>query len=542
MFADTLTYDPVFAAFGMEVYSNESADRIREHNINSNEIKLHHWIPQAGFQEQVLCNDADVLIIGGRRGGGKSAAMILAPLRYIQYPFFSCTGFRKEEPDIERGIWKASQPIYQDLGEAKQTDYSWKFKSGATIKYEHLQNEAEVDRRFRGVEIPFMEIDELPQIMLSTFFTLLASNRNSFGIRNQFIGTCNPVDEEHWLYKFIRWYIDEETGLIRQDRNGRKRYFYKYGETVEEIFWGNTKAEVYHKAKDYIDEIWDIRNEAAGLNKYSLINSLCFIEGEYSQNKIFIKKDPSYLGNLAQQGSLQSKKDLSGRWGGSRNTGAEIDAESYQKLFTNTEQRTGVKTAIADVALSRDQFIIGAFDGNHLFDVEVFTKVGSSTAAELCRKFLERHGIRESNFAFDADGIGAYLKEPFHVDAGGAIAFNNNSASTDNRVWYNLKAECADKYITAVRESRYSIAESVQNKVMPDGKTFREHLESQRRCLVRKDNNSNKYQLISKPEMKIILGGKKSPDETDMMLMHEIFKIKQIGTGEIKGLNYLRFM
>jgi hypothetical protein len=540
---DTKIYDLdiVFASFGKEVYSNEYANTIREQNLSMTTEKIWNWIPQAGFQEKVLCNDADILIIGGRRGGGKSLSMLLAPLRNISNPHFLCVGFRKEEADIQRGLWAASKPVYMSVGESRETDFSWKFSSGATIRFEHLQNEQEVDRRFRGVEVPFMIIDELTQISFKTFFTLLASNRNTVGIRNQFIGSCNPVDNTHWLYKFLSWYIDEETGIIRSDRNGKKRYFFKYGDTINEVMWGDSKEEVYKKAKQYIDSIWDEANEESGLTKYDLINSLCFIEGEYSQNKIFIKRDPTYLGNLAQQGGVQSYKDIKGLWGIGEGGNCEISADDFQRLFTNTAQGTGKIYAIADVALTRDEFLIGAFDGNHLFDIECFVNVGSETAVTLVRKFLNKHHIREENFAFDSDGIGNYLKEPFHAGLGGSIPFNNNSASSDNKIWYNLKAECAERFILAIREGNISIEPELQRRIMPDGKTFREHLEEQRRVLVRKVNSTGKYQLISKPEMKVLLGSKRSPDEIDMMLMQQIFKINN-KTGEFKGIGLLRFL
>ena len=64
-------YDPVFASFGMKVLSHDYAESVRRHNLEVNPSRIRTWIPQAGFQENVLRNDADILIIGGRRGGGK---------------------------------------------------------------------------------------------------------------------------------------------------------------------------------------------------------------------------------------------------------------------------------------------------------------------------------------------------------------------------------------------------------------------------------------------------------------------------------------
>ena len=40
-------------------------------------------IPQPGFQEQVANCDADVLVVGGRRGAGKSFIITLLPLLIV---------------------------------------------------------------------------------------------------------------------------------------------------------------------------------------------------------------------------------------------------------------------------------------------------------------------------------------------------------------------------------------------------------------------------------------------------------------------------
>ena len=66
-------YDPVFAAHGMRVYSREYVARVREENerLREGEI-LYNICPQEGFQERVCASDAGILIIGGRRGGGKT--------------------------------------------------------------------------------------------------------------------------------------------------------------------------------------------------------------------------------------------------------------------------------------------------------------------------------------------------------------------------------------------------------------------------------------------------------------------------------------
>lgn len=540
---DMSIYDPVMLAYGKKVYSYRYIEKLRKMNLDlSGDKRIRNICPQAGFQEKICLNDADVLIVGGRRGAGKTFAIELAPIRHIGNPLFSIHGFRKEEGDIERGLWKTSKKLYMDVAIPKESDFSWVFPSGATSKYEHLHDENKIDQRFRGTEMPFIMVDEVTQITKETFFTLLASNRNTIGVRNQFIGTCNPVGEKHWLHQFLWWYIDPDTKTIIPERDGKTIYFFKYGKEISEIIWGMTKKEVYEKAKDYIDRIFDKRLEALGQSPLTLINSLCFIEGQYAENAILMKNDPNYLGNLAQQGGESSYKDISGRWVDLDDNDEElIPARDWEECYGRPGCDEGEVTGVADVALSRDGLVLGAFRGNRLFAIESYRKVGSETAKALVLTFLEKHGIPLRNFAFDSDGIGNYLKEPLKWGKGGAYAFNNNSASTDSRIWYNQKAECTEKFAQRVREGGFAIEPELRNKII-DGKPLWESLAEQRRVIRRKQSNQSKFQVLPKNEMKMILGGKRSPDIMEMIIMHEHFNIiaKQRKKVAVKGLGWLQ--
>lgn len=449
-----------------------------------------------------------------------SFVMLLSPKYYDDNPNYVCHGFRREEDDIKRGLWKECKIIYHGEATFTEGDFTAKFPSGSRITFEHLANEAEVDRRFRGVEIPEMMIDELPQISFKTFFTLLASNRNSLGIRNRFVASCNPVSKRNWVYKFIRWWIDEETNEIIKERSGKVRYFFKHGSDIGEIAWGDTKEEVYEKAKQHIDAIYDDALSSTGGSKYDLISSLSFIEGEYSENKIFRTKDPMYLGRLAQQGGRQSFKDIKGIWGDDDEGEVLLTYDEMSRYLYNTEQRSGILYAVIDVALSRDGFTIGIFDGNHLLDYKQFTQVGSITAATIAKNYIALYGVREENVMFDADGIGQYLEEYMPK----AFKFNNNSASSDSRVYTNYKAECADKWVRRVKEGMASVNQQLLTRKI-GVRTFEEELQHQRSALVQKNTTNGKFQLISKAEMKILLGNKQSPDFIDMLFMKEHFNL-----------------
>lgn len=531
-------YDPVFAHYGLNVCSNAYINSLRERNLRK-EGDIHDWIPQVGFQEKVLQNTADVLIIGGRRGSGKTAAMLMAPARYLDRSTFTCHGFRKEEDDIIRGLWNSSMPIYSDLASATRTSLTWRFNTGATVQFEHLANENNIDRRFRGVEMPFIIIDELPQISFQTFFTLLASNRNTRGFKNQFIASCNPVGPSHWVHRFLEWYIDPETKTIIPQRDACTRYFFKWGSEISEIAWGDSKEEVYEKAKGEINALHTEEMTVKGIDKFRLINSLCFIEGAYAENEIFMKRDPAYLGNLAQQGGQQSVKDISGVWADEDDSVGLVSQDDLTRVFSAEPQR-GVQpmiTGVLDVALGRDGCTMGCFHDNHLVAVERHVGVGSVSLIPLVRGFIERNHIPLRQFLFDANGLGQYLIEPLMADKGGAVAYRGSSPSSDKYIWANQRAECADKLAQRIRDGRLSIEPGLADMRMGK-RTLREHLERQRAVFKRKSTSTGVFMLISKNDMRGMLAGD-SPDELDMLIMHEYFNKTKGSKSGIKGLGLL---
>ena len=477
------------------------------------------FAPQAGFQEKVLECEADVLIIGGKRGGGKTFVMGLTPAYDMHNPLFSGYGFRKEEGDLQRGLIKSIKPIYNDVALYKESSLMFEFKNKATLKFEHLQNENEIDRRFRGVEMPLILIDELPQISEKTFFTLLASNRNTIGARNKFIASCNPVGKKHWVYKLISWYIDEDTGEIYPERDGKIRYLFRASDSVDDVIWGNSKEEVYLKGKEIIDDYL-----GEGESYEDLIISICFIEGDYSNNKIFKVKDPSYKGRLAAQGGKTSRKDIKGIWMDEETSSTLLKSSDFENMFNNFPQTTGVRHAVADVALKEDFFVIGAFDGRHLYDIEYFHHVTSDQAIDYVKKFLEKHDIREENFAYDANGIGLYLEGFFKK----SYKFNNKQPASNPKLWNNQKSECAERFTLKVKELKYSVDKSVlDRRINKTGQTVEERLQKEREALQRKETDNGRFEIISKPQMKLEIGH--SPDFIEMMFMLECFgdKIKQ---------------
>ena len=507
---------------GKKYYTSEYVESLREANLALPAgATMYNMAPQSGFQELCLISDADVMLIGGKRGGGKSRIMNMLPLYNLDVVGFTASGFRKEEQDVREGLYADAVSLYRGFGSV--IDLSIKFNNGdSTIDYYHLQNEKEVDRRFRGLQKPCIMIDELPQLQASTFFTLLGSNRNVLGIKNKFVASFNPIGPKHWVYQLIKWYIDPVTNMAIPERSGVLRYFYRHNDKLSDIIWGDSREEVYLKASGYIDALYN-KNLEGQIDKMNLITSFTFISGDLSENKLLNKLDPFYLSKLAAQGSEKAIRDVSGLYVDPESSYGLLSYEDFEKMFNNNRQ-AGVefRCCTADVALTGDYFEMFAFEDKHIIDWFAFTGVLSDTAVSLAAKFLSDNGIREDNFAFDANGLGLYLAGYFKR----AKKFNNKERASDPHLWNNQKSECAEKFEKAVKKNEYSFEDGVLDKSV-GGITLRERLQLQRPALRKKEVENGRFEIIGKAEMKALIGH--SPDTVEALFMREVFTSKKRG-------------
>ena len=104
-----------------------------------------------------------------------------------------------------------------------------------------------------------------------------------------------------------------------------------------------------------------------------------------------------------------------------------------------------------------------------------------------------------------------------------AQKFNNKSAPSDNRIWNNLKSECAEKFVKNIKERKYSFDQNVLMRKFVDGRhnvfTLRDRLNSERLALKRKDE-AQRFEIIAKTQMKEEIGH--SPDFIEGLFMVEL--------------------
>ena len=258
--------------------------------------------PQQGPQEQVLSTPADVAFFGGAAGGGKSWALLLEPLRHKDNAQFACVIFRRTYPQVTNpgGLWDESVKLYPQAGATpRQSELSWRFPSGATARFAHLQHETNrLD--WQGAQIPLLGFDELTHFTRSQFFYMLSRNRSLSGVRPYIRATCNPVPDDDetggWIHEFISWYIGED-GYAIPERSGVVRWFVN---VKDRLHWAETAEELKERFRH--------------IDPPLIPKSFTFIKSSLFDNQILMSQDPGYLANLQALPLVDRERLLGGNW------------------------------------------------------------------------------------------------------------------------------------------------------------------------------------------------------------------------------------
>jgi predicted phage terminase large subunit-like protein len=251
--------------------------------------------PQSGPQQRFLSSSADIAIYGGAAGAGKSYSLLLEPIYNIGNPRFRAILFRRTVPQLklQGGLWDTSEQLYSQLGAvANQTALEWRFPSGSVVKFAGLEHPQ--DRfNYQGAQIPLIEFDELVQFSADQFWYLLSRCRSMSGVKGYVRAATNP-DPDSWVRTFLKWWIDDDTGLPIKTRSGSLRWFVRIS---DELIWGDTKDELLKKHGPDCEP-----------------KSVTFIPASVFDNRILLENDPAYLSNLKALPRIDREQLLAGNW------------------------------------------------------------------------------------------------------------------------------------------------------------------------------------------------------------------------------------
>jgi hypothetical protein len=507
--------------------------------------------PQPGFQDTFFrYRPVDVILGGGSAGSGKTWALLVEAARPILLKLagtlningkneirnYSATIFRRTYPEIENpgGLWDESENIYPYIGGVStKSNLEWKFidpktrKEYAKIVFRHMQRAEDV-HDYQGSQLPMIGFDELTHFEKSQMLYMLSRNRSTCGIKPYVRCTCNP-DADSWVAEMIDWYIGDD-GYIDKERDGKIRYF-----TVDKdkFVWGDSKDEVIEKMAYKFDLI-------PHANKYDLVKSFSFIEGDIYDNKELLSKDPGYLANLLALSEEEQMRLLKKNWKVKVEKNMIIDYKKFYDVFTNDFVAGGQKYITCDIATTgRDLFIIYVWSGKRLIDIDVCGSNSGKEALERIEAKRKLHNVMNSNILYDADGVGGGMSGWIT----NCVEFHGNHTAIGKQNYKNLKHQCYFELAYCINQTNeksnldmYYIEPHIAQMIPFDefgltepaiyrGRTFRWILEHQMKA-IRKDKADKgdiKLSVIPKDEMKTLIAGL-SPDFMDCWMMRETFE------------------
>jgi hypothetical protein len=115
-------------------------------------------VPQATF---LLLNCYEAMY-GGAAAGGKSDALLMAALQYVDVPGYSAILFRRSYPDLalpEAIMSRSKEWLKQTDAHWNEQSKRWTFPSGATLSFGYLDIEDD-KYRYASAEFQFIGFDE----------------------------------------------------------------------------------------------------------------------------------------------------------------------------------------------------------------------------------------------------------------------------------------------------------------------------------------------------------------------------------------------
>lgn len=372
--------------------------------------------PQEGFQMEFISSNVDVAFGGGAAGGGKSVAIALTPSEQFMYDcnFRMLISRRSlQNQKAGGGFVEKFKELYGEHCTIKESDsprVTFKNGSFCDLTYIDDSNMKKLRERAKGWEYDLIAVDELTEMSWEGFTYIMTRNR---GKSKTFTGkvraTMNPK-RSCWIRKFIDWYVGVD-GTIIHDRNGRVRYFYVNGTTVEDVVWGGSKEEVYNKCKIGIDR--KLKSLDYAVSYKDVIKSFAFYEGKLSGNKELLKNNSGYVGSVAAAGGKTAQALLEGNWNVDPEEEEEIPIPSSaaQGVFNNNPAVNGDKWITVDLAdYGADNLVALAWDGFHAYDILILSKSTPRENAMAVKTFAFEHGTAESHIIFDATA-GRYFND-----------------------------------------------------------------------------------------------------------------------------------
>lgn len=485
--------------------------------------------PLPGFQEKAVDCSADIAIIGGSAGCGKTWCLLYDPLQYIFAGIKGFNGiiFRRDSVDIKTtgGLWDKAKALFRSAPKQHRprefggnTHFRFKFKSGAELQLAHL-HDADTVYSYQGAEISYIAFDELTHFTEGQFFYMLSRNRSTANVVPYVRASTNPQGDG-WVKRFISPWIypdDYAVEILRgapiPEMQGVNLYMARIN---GELIMKSTPEQVLETMGEELAESFPVES----------IRTVTFVAGKLSENTVLMKTNPGYLGNLLGLSENERLQLLDGRWISFDNDSSRLYSNAaISDLFSNFVTNNKRRYITADVALEgADKFVIAIWEGWTLVELRVFAKTMGDQVLHEIQQAAKDWQVPTRQIAFDHDGVGGFLKGFLRT----AYSFNGGSTPIpENPPIINGKKTQPPQYFNLRSQVYFYIRDIIENSEMlirDTGGKYQQDIEVELRSIKKMETRTDtKLRIIPKKQIKESIG--RSPDFADVIAMRAVFDL-----------------
>lgn len=502
------------------------------------------YMPQKGIQEDFCHCESNLIFLCGASQMGKTFAMLQKVEGGLGRPGFTTRFINVRLQDGKKGgsIFRDAVEVLGNYAgcQFSSADYptffwpQWNnsfqiihsnFNADVPAEYEQFKDYAKKN------QASLIMIDEATEMRSFKMFKYWFSrNRDSSGMTPQMVLSFNYV-YGHFTNNMLKdagYFTDD--WYFRPEMNGVTRYFYITGDTETSIVWGDTAEEVAEAVGIELSE----KEKAAGVTYKQIVKSFTAFTGEAADNlELLYATGGQNIGNLHNVGGVESAILLKGYAGPVENETANVNRQMVHSLWENPIDNDENMYATMDVSggsLQSDNSPMVIWRGLQIIDIKFFRGDSKELVAWIDKQ-LKTYGIPIDHFAYDATGIGYYLRSytsgwPITANKRCLAEYDENGNQVLIDEYYNLRSQLFGKTEVLIKRGEISIALN-KDAVIPYGKngTTRKLIDvlfDEINVFVTQERNKKIY-YRSKDEYKAKFHS--SPDLIDAIAYRAIFEL-----------------
>ena len=298
-------------------------------------------------------------------------------------------------------------------------------------------------------------------------------NRDDSGMIPQMILSFNPL-YEHWTTIMLRdaGYLGSDW-YLKPEMIGKVRYFYVKGDTPESIVWGDTREEVVAVAKPRLSK----EDIEAGITIYDLVKSFTVFTGTAADNRELVNATSGQsVANLHAVGGTQRSIVGEAYFGPIERDEVNVNHKMIHDLWDNPVSDDTEMYATLDVSggnTDSDNCPMCVFRGNSLIAIKMFHG-NPKQLVEWIDRILKQYRVPIENFAFDATGIGNYLRAytsgvPLTANRRPIQEMDERGNAVNLDMYYNLRSQLLARMEVALQKGELNFA-IPRDMIIPYGK------------------------------------------------------------------------